>query len=102
MQVCTIRGATGHARSIAATPFKDPQVPVVANVTARPVASSADIRKLLEAQTYSPVRWVESVEHMAAEGVSTFLEIGPGKVLSGLVKRIAPNAQALASEDLLA
>ena len=94
--------AEEFARSIAATPFQDPRVPVVANVTACPVTSTADIRKLLEAQTYSPVRWAESVEYMASEGVSTFVEIGPGKVLCGLVKRIAPDAQALASEDLLA
>jgi [acyl-carrier-protein] S-malonyltransferase len=90
------------AKAIAATPFSDPSIPVVANVSARPVASAAEIRDLLAAQTYSPVGWVESVQYMASEGVTTFIEVGPGKVLSGLVKRIAPDAQALASEDLLA
>ena len=90
------------AQAIAATPITDPSLPVVANVTARPVASAAEIRQLLAAQTYSPVRWVESVQHMASQGVDTFIEIGPGKVLTGLVKRIVPDAQAQASEDLLA
>ncbi|MFL5733568.1 MAG: ACP S-malonyltransferase [Chloroflexia bacterium] len=89
------------ARSIAATPFTAPSTPVVANVSAHPVTSPSAIRDLLAAQTYSPVRWVESVQYMASEGVTTFIEVGPGKVLSGLVKRIAPDAQALASEDLL-
>lgn len=89
------------SRTIADTPFQDPQTTVVANVTARPVTSAAEIRKRLAEQTYSPVRWVESVGYMAAEGVSTFVEIGPGKVLSGLVKRIIPDAQILSSEDLL-
>jgi [acyl-carrier-protein] S-malonyltransferase len=90
------------AQAIAATPITDPSLPVVANVTARPVASATEIRQLLAAQTYSPVRWVESVQHMASQGVDTFIEIGPGKVLTGLVKRIVPEAQAQASEDLLA
>jgi [acyl-carrier-protein] S-malonyltransferase len=89
------------ARSIAQAPLRDPRIPIVANVTARPVRSETEIRELLEAQTYSPVRWTESVQNMAFEGVTTFVEIGPGKVLSGLVKRIVPDAQVLASEDLI-
>lgn len=90
------------AKSIAATKFAAPVVPVVANVTARPVQSPEEIRKLLQEQTYSSVRWVESVQYMVEQGVDTFVEIGPGKVLSGLVKRIAPDARTLASDDLLA
>ncbi len=81
--------------------FQEPSIPVVANVTARP-ASAEDLHNLLVMQTYSPVRWVESIQYMVGESVQTFVEIGPGKVLSGLVKRIAPDAQALASDDLLA
>ncbi len=91
----------GFARTIAETPFQDPHTTVVANVTALPAPTAAEIRKLLVEQTYSPVRWVESVQYMAAEGASTFVEIGPGRVLSGLVKRIIPDAQILSSEDLL-
>ena len=89
------------ARTIARTPFSGPRVAALANVTARPTTSSEEIRRLLAEQTYSPVRWVESVEYMASEGVGAFVEIGPGKVLSGLVKRIIPDAQVLSSEDLL-
>jgi [acyl-carrier-protein] S-malonyltransferase len=94
--------AEEFAASIRATRFREPEVPVVANVTARPVKGVGEIRRLLEEQTYSPVRWVESVSYMASKRASTFIEIGPGKVLSGLVKRIAPEAQVLASEELLA
>jgi [acyl-carrier-protein] S-malonyltransferase len=82
--------------------YHNPGVPVIANVTARPVASGDEIPELLGRQTYSAVRWMDSVEYMVSQGVNTFLEIGPGKVLSGLIKRIAPGVQALASEDLLA
>jgi [acyl-carrier-protein] S-malonyltransferase len=89
------------AESLAEVPFGEPQVPVVANVTARPVRSASDIPGLLAAQTYSPVRWVESVEYMVSQGVTTFVEIGPGKVLAGLVKRIVPEAQTISSEELL-
>lgn len=90
------------ATHLGQAPFAEPTIPVVANVTALPAPDAADIRRLLEMQTYSSVRWVESVQYMVAQGATTFVEIGPGKVLSGLVKRIAPEAQALASEDLLA
>lgn len=89
------------AATIAATPFTNPSTPVVANVTARPEASPQEIRRLLQMQTYSPVRWVESVQYMVEQGVDTFVEIGPGKVLSGLIKRIAPEARTFSSEDLL-
>jgi [acyl-carrier-protein] S-malonyltransferase len=94
--------AREFGRAIEATPIAEPRVPVVANVTARPVSDPAEVRRLLEEQTYSSVRWVDSVRYMEAEGVTTFIEIGPGKVLSGLVKRIAPGARTLSSEDLLA
>ncbi len=93
--------AAQFADFIARFDFNPPRIPVVANVTARPVASEADIPRLLAEQTYSPVRWVESVQYMVGQGVNTFVEVGPGRVLSGLVKRIAPDAVVLASEDLL-
>jgi [acyl-carrier-protein] S-malonyltransferase len=89
------------ARYLGQTAFAEPKIPVVANVTARPAPDAQDIRRLLEMQTYSPVRWVESVQYMAGQGVSTFVEVGPGKVLSGLIKRIAPDAQVVSSEELL-
>ncbi len=78
-----------------------PAPPVVANVTARPVTDPAAIRDLLVAQLYSPVRWVDSVRFMAESGVTTFREIGPGRVLGGLIKRIVPEAAVEQSEALL-
>jgi [acyl-carrier-protein] S-malonyltransferase len=88
------------AKAIAQAEFSESLIPVVANVTAWP-GTRYEWPFLLEKQTYSPVRWVESVEYMVAEGVTTFVEIGPGRVLSGLVKRIAPEAVILASEEIL-
>ncbi|MEO8286325.1 MAG: ACP S-malonyltransferase [Chloroflexota bacterium] len=89
------------AVSIEATDFSAPLIPLVANVTARPADTADEIRTLLHKQTYSPVRWIESVRYMVEQGVDTFVEVGPGKVLSGLVKRIAPEAQTFSSDDLL-
>jgi [acyl-carrier-protein] S-malonyltransferase len=68
--------------------FQDAAIPVIANVTANPVESQEEIKDLLVKQLYSPVRWEESVKTMIENGVTTFIEIGPGKVLSGLVKKI--------------
>ena len=72
--------------------IEPPDIPVYANVTARPMSSPEEIRENLAAQVSAPVRWVESVEAMAAAGFDTFVEVGPGRVLSGLVKRIAREA----------
>jgi [acyl-carrier-protein] S-malonyltransferase len=73
-----------------------PCVPLVANVLAAPVTDPAEIRLRLVEQVTGTVRWRESVAFMAAAGVDTFYELGAGKVLSGLVKRIVPAATALA------
>jgi [acyl-carrier-protein] S-malonyltransferase len=64
--------------------------PIYANVTAKPVTKADEIRKLLVDQLTNPVRWDEAVQQMVADGAGKFIEIGPGKVLQGLVKRIAP------------
>lgn len=66
--------------------------PVYANVTAKPITEAADIKKLLFEQVMKPVRWDETIRNMTADGFDTFYEVGPGKVLQGLVKRIAPSA----------
>jgi [acyl-carrier-protein] S-malonyltransferase len=73
--------------------------PVVANVTAAPNSDPARIRPLLLEQVTAPVRWHESVAAMATAGVTRFVEIGPGRVLSGLVRRIARGAEVLNVED---
>lgn len=67
-----------------------PAVPVVSNVDGRPAADASEIRKKLAQQITSSVQWVSSIQYMAAHGVKDFIEIGPGKVLSGLIKRIDP------------
>ncbi|MDR7563493.1 MAG: ACP S-malonyltransferase [Armatimonadota bacterium] len=80
-------------------PIRDPEVPVIANVTARPVHRGEEIRRLLVEQVVRPVRWAQSVEWMAVQGVDTFVECGPGKVLSGLVRRQVPGARVFSVED---
>jgi [acyl-carrier-protein] S-malonyltransferase len=85
---------------LAATAVHDLQVPVVSNVEAAPNQSGGRVRELLVAQVCAPVRWDESVTAMAGLGVSRFVEIGPGKVLSGLVKRIVKEAELGNCEDL--
>ncbi len=76
-----------------ATEIRDAKIPVYANVTAQPVVNANEIRTLLFEQVTNPVRWEESVQNMSASGALKFIEVGPGKVLQGLVKRIAPNVQ---------
>ena len=88
--------ADAMADALAAIDLKAPRVPLVANVTARPVGGSDAIRRGLVEQVCGTVRWRETVEWLAAAGVTRFVEIGAGKVLSGLVKRIAPGAAGLA------
>lgn len=82
----------GMREALAAAQIDDAMVPVVANVTATPLRRAADIREELVTQVMSPVRWSASVQRMVDEGVSTFVEIGAGNVLTGLIKRIAPRA----------
>jgi [acyl-carrier-protein] S-malonyltransferase len=88
--------ADAMAEALAQVTVKPPVVPVVANVLARPISGPAEIVKCLVAQVTGTVRWRESVAAMAAAGVTTFYEVGAGKVLSGLVKRIAEGANGVA------
>jgi malonyl CoA-acyl carrier protein transacylase len=71
----------------------DTKVPYVTNVTATYVESCENIKELLEQQVYSPVMWEQSVQTMLADGVDSFVEIGPGKTLSAFVKKISPDAK---------
>jgi [acyl-carrier-protein] S-malonyltransferase len=84
--------AQAMAQALAQVEIRAPVVPLVANVLAAPVTDPAEIRARLVEQVTGSVRWAESVAFMAAQGVESFYEVGAGKVLSGLVKRIAPNA----------
>ena len=95
--------AEAMAAALQAVRIAAPTVPVVANVTARPVSDPDEIRRRLVEQVTGLVRWRESVEWLAAAGVDLFIEIGAGKVLTGLVRRIVPGPAALAvgaPEDL--
>lgn len=75
------------------THFYDARFPVYANVTAKPVTDRNEIKKLLFDQLTSPVRWEETIQNMINDGIEEFYEIGPGKVLQGLVKRINPDVK---------
>lgn len=71
------------------------QIPYVTNVTAEPVEDIQETRELLVRQVSSSVRWIQSVERMIAEGVDTFVEIGPGKTLAGFIKKINPDVKVM-------
>lgn len=71
------------------------QIPYVTNVTAEPVENIQETRELLVRQVSSSVRWIQSVERMIAEGVDTFVEIGPGKTLAGFIKKINPDVKVI-------
>ncbi|MCX8125793.1 MAG: ACP S-malonyltransferase [Dehalococcoidia bacterium] len=89
----------GLRTALASVTFKDAEVPVVSNVTGRPFFSASQVRDELVAQLENRVQWQKSVEYMVSAGVTTFLEIGPGNVLSGLVKRTAPAARVYSLGD---
>jgi [acyl-carrier-protein] S-malonyltransferase len=80
--------------------FKDLKIPVVTNVEAEINTSKERVKELLVTQVSSPVRWEESIRKMVREGIEQIIEIGPGKVLSGLMKRIDPNIETKNIEDL--
>jgi [acyl-carrier-protein] S-malonyltransferase len=80
------------AAAIKATHFSNPSCPVYQNVTANAVTNPAEIKKNLMIQLTAPVKWTQSVQQMIADGASEFIEVGPGNVLQGLVKKIDRNA----------
>jgi [acyl-carrier-protein] S-malonyltransferase len=77
----------------------DPKITVVANVSADLVSSGQEVRESLIRQVYSPVRWEECVLKLISLGADTFIEVGPGKVLSGLIKKISRDVTILNVED---
>jgi len=88
--------ADAMARALSQVAVKNPVVPLIANVVAGPVTDAADIVRRLVEQVTGTVRWRESVAYMAGHGVTTFYELGAGRVLTGLVKRIAEGAAGVA------
>ena len=81
--------ADGLAQVVASLTFRPARIPIIANTTAQPVTSAATIKEELLRQVCNCVRWQDSVQYMISNGVTRFIEIGPGKVLTGLIKRIS-------------
>ena len=86
------------AKAIDTTTFHKPICPVYQNVNAMPFTDPESIKKNLNAQLTSPVLWTQIVTNMVADGGSVFVEVGPGTVLQGLVKKIAPEVEAMSAE----
>jgi [acyl-carrier-protein] S-malonyltransferase len=96
--------AIGMATALGNTLFRDPEAPIIANGTAEVISDGALLREELSYQLTHAVLWRQSVERMLSMGISIFVEFGPGQVLSGLVKRMAPSAtlRAMGEAELLA
>jgi [acyl-carrier-protein] S-malonyltransferase len=94
--------AEGLARVVERLEFKDAAIPVIANTTGQPITAAEDIRAELLRQLTESVYWQKSVEYMIAQGVGTFVEIGPGKVLTGLIRRIDRGVRAMNIGDATA
>jgi [acyl-carrier-protein] S-malonyltransferase len=91
--------ADGMRQALEGIEFHDPDPPLLANADARPVATAEGCRIELVEHLTTGVDWIRIVEHMAASGVDTFVEIGPGRVLTGLIKRILPDAEVIPADD---
>ena len=100
---CSLMTPAGERLQTAleAVPVSPLQVPVVSNVEARGNSDQSRVKELLVKQVSAPVRWEESVGHMVKQGISRFVEIGPGKVLSGLVKRIEKSCETRNVDDVI-
>jgi [acyl-carrier-protein] S-malonyltransferase len=94
--------AVSFREALAGVTLRPPKIPLVANATAGPLTDPVQIRQALERQLTSPVRWAESVRWMADQGVTRFIEVGPGDVLTGLVRRIDGTAERLTTQQALA
>ncbi len=87
--------AEGLSAIIGKLSFNDPSVPIVANTSGQPLTDARTIKEELMKQLYNSVQWQRSMEYMISKGTTTFIEIGAGKVLTGLVKRIDKNVKAV-------
>jgi len=92
-------GRVKVAAELAKLPMREPKVPVVSNVTARPGGGVAEIKDLLVRQVTSSVRWSESMQWLIAQGFTRFIELGPGNVLAGLMKRINKDVEMISVSD---
>lgn len=92
--------ASGMSQILESLSFRDPLVPVVANTTAEPMTTAREIKAELLRQLCHGVQWQRSIEYMVGDGVAAFIEIGPGQVLSGLIKRINTDVETLNIGDV--
>ncbi len=92
----------GMAEIMATLPFRPPMVPIIANTTAQPLTTVEQVKSELLEQLCNSIQWQRSIEYMINEGVTTFIEIGTGKVLSTLIKRINGGVKTLNIEDVSA
>lgn len=86
--------------AINATPFNNPVCPIYQNVTAKPTTSPEEIKRNLVAQLTAPVRWTQTVQNMIADGATEFVELGPGNVLQGLIKKVNKDIAAESKQSL--
>ena len=93
--------ASRFATVLDSVPIADPDPPVVCNVDARAVHSAPELRDRLREQLTAPVRWIECVQRLVDLGAEALIEVGPGNVLSGLSRRIAPGLRAIAVNTLV-
>jgi len=91
--------AEGMRETLTDIEFADPTPPLLANADGRPLMNGGECRGELVEHLTTGVDWVAVVRRMADEGVTTFIEVGPGRVLTGLIKRIAPDAEAIPLDD---
>jgi [acyl-carrier-protein] S-malonyltransferase len=99
---CTLMKSAGERleKDLDLVPIRDPQIPLVNNVDAQLVRSAARVRDGLKRQVTAPVRWDQAMRVLRSENVEWFIEVGPGKVLSGLLRQIDPRAECLRVEDM--
>jgi [acyl-carrier-protein] S-malonyltransferase len=90
----------GLVEAVEKLDFSDPMVPIVGNCTGEPLTKADEVKEELVSQITSCVEWEQTIEYMVGSGVSRFVEIGPGKALSGMVKRIDGSAEAVAVGDV--
>ena len=95
--IAIIYGGNCNFIAINATHFSTPICPVYQNVTANAVTNPDEIKKNLLVQLTAPVRWTQTMEKMIADGATSFIEVGPGKVLQGLVKKVNKDMEALSA-----
>jgi [acyl-carrier-protein] S-malonyltransferase len=87
--------AAGLAERIAATPVQDARIPILSNTSAAPLTAAQALREELAQQIASPVQWIRTIEYLVGEGVTIFIEIGPGQTLTSMVKRITKDVTTL-------